>query len=401
MLFRELLIQELNLRREDFASFAENQHDELESYLSLLTELSSQTKAEVQQRLGKKEDVGAVPSVELDRFQDVAVKFDFIWRSHEEARSWALKILKDRTTFAADASQILPGREISLPVAAIQVGTFENFHNARGEYKKQAHFTVIPPNELLDDEFEEKPLNPETKVGLRRFQLEVAAIEEFLKSKSGWQDRGEAMPLAFFDGTLLISFSQPNSNVQRQYIETTRQLVLLSKETRVPLVGFIDQSYARDLVNLLDNLSSSFLHQPSRTLNDAQLINFNALKTWGDRSIFFYCQRQGLSDYFVDLSGNSLVGLVYLQTSTEAVPARLDVPSWIYETGLLEEVLDVVRAECITGVGYPYALETADATAVITVRDRETFLRALQDFAWRENLNFRVASKRMSKSRRR
>ena len=35
--------------------------------------------------------------------------------------------------------------------------------------------------------------------------------------------------------------------------------------------------------------------------------------------------------------------------------------------GLLERVVDVVRAECVAGTGYPYAMETADALAVITL----------------------------------
>jgi hypothetical protein len=68
---------------------------------------------------------------------------------------------------------------------------------------------------------------------------------------------------------------------------------------------------------------------------------------------------------------------------------------------MLEEVLDTVRAECVIGLGYPYALETADQIAVITNRDREMFLRALQDFAMREKLAFSVSRKAASKGRRR
>ena len=90
-----------------------------------------------------------------------------------------------------------------------------------------------------------------------------------------------------------------------------------------------------------------------------------------------------------------------MQTTSDSAPARLDVPSWIYEAGLLNEVLDVVRAECVIGLGYPYAIETADSTAVITMRDREVFLAALQEFAGREKLNFSVARKAASKGRRR
>jgi len=60
-----------------------------------------------------------------------------------------------------------------------------------------------------------------------------------------------------------------------------------------------------------------------------------------------------------------------------------------------------VRAECVVGNGYPYALETADAAAVIGAQDRGRLLQALQTFAEQENLNLRVSRKAMSKARRR
>jgi len=53
------------------------------------------------------------------------------------------------------------------------------------------------------------------------------------------------------------------------------------------------------------------------------------------------------------------------------------------------------------GLGYPYPLETADQTAVITVRDREVFLHALQGFASENELDFRISRKAASKGRRR
>lgn len=402
MLFRELLIQELNNKRDDFARFAQSQSDEIESYIALLSELSAKTSAEIAERLGSK-DVGAIPSNELDRFHALSVTFEPRWRNHEEARKWALEVLQNRTTFAADGSQLVFEREISLRVAAVQVGTFENPHSEEGNYQKQARFSIVTPQDIADfaEEFEE-PFRTTTVVGLRRFQTEIKAVEEFLISKSGWRERGERMPLAFFDGTLLVSFSLPTSRVQHEFIRAAQRLAMLSKETGVPLVGYIAQSEARDLINLLDNLPSrNLLHQPSKILTDAQILSVETLRNWGERTTFFYCQRKGLSEYFVDEAGNALVGLIYLQTTGDALPARLDIPAWIYEQNLLAEVLDTIRAECVIGLGYPYVLETADATAVITVRDRETFLRAFQDFAARENLNFRVSNKKMSKARRR
>jgi hypothetical protein len=92
---------------------------------------------------------------------------------------------------------------------------------------------------------------------------------------------------------------------------------------------------------------------------------------------------------------------VYLKTTADRPPARLDLPSWLLEDGELERTLDVVRAECVVGNGYPYAVETADAVAVITVQDRERFYRVFQEFAEKERLPLRFSRKTASKSSRR
>jgi hypothetical protein len=73
----------------------------------------------------------------------------------------------------------------------------------------------------------------------------------------------------------------------------------------------------------------------------------------------------------------------------------------VHEAGLVEEVVNAVRAECVVGNGYPYAIEAADEAAVMTARDREQFLRAVQDFADQHSLDFTVSRKAMSKGRRR
>lgn len=138
-----------------------------------------------------------------------------------------------------------------------------------------------------------------------------------------------------------------------------------------------------------------------RSLDDVSILHAASLKNWGDRTPFCYSRRHGLDAFIDPQTDESLVGFVYLQTTSDNPPARLDVPAWIYEDGLLDEVIDTVRAECVIGLGYPYALETADQTAVITVRDREIFLQALQGFAKENNLNLRVSRKAASKGRRR
>ncbi len=404
MIHRELLTTELHNQRRDFQQFAETQASDLTAYLHVLSELQQTSSAEINERLARRENSGAIVSDEIDKYQTFSVPFAENWANHEEARNWASEILKNRTTFAADASQILPGRDISLPVAAIQIGWFENPHSETLPYEKNAEFRILSPKDLLENQGEQ--MNPETRVGEMRFHAEVERVGKFLAAKQGWQERGERMPLAFFDNTLLISFSLPQTQIQESFLQAVVNLVRFSRETKVPLVGYVDHSYARDLLNMIDAFEGKTTSE-KQTLYDATILHSatpeieQTLQFWGDRTCFCYSNRKGLNA-FIDLeTGKSLVGFVYLQTTADSAPARIDVPAWIYEANLLDEVLDAIRAECVIGLGYPYALETADQTAVITLRDREVFLRALQDFASREKLNFSVSRKSASKGRRR
>ncbi|HEV2914514.1 MAG TPA: DNA double-strand break repair nuclease NurA [Pyrinomonadaceae bacterium] len=398
MLFKTSLSTQLQERREEFLSFDRVLREDLSIFAQHLKSIGGLASGEIRLRAGVARAPGALPSRELDEARSTIIPFNTEWRSHEEARRWALRILLERVTGAADGSQYLPGREITLPVAAVQVAFFENPHTREGKYLKEARLTLVTPEEIM-----QAGTDVDSLVGLRRFDEEVRALQDFLKRHAGWRERGQKMPLGLFDGTLLISYARPRNAVQDKYVETIVELIALSSETGVPLIGYIDYSYARDLVNLLESLGE---WKSSYGVYDAQVLRaaFDdgpLLKAWGDRTSFFYCERKGLGDDFLDDNGDPLVGFVYLQTTSDAMPARLDIPSWVFEAGLLEEVLDTVRAECVVGNGYPYALETADAAAVITAQDRARILQALQMFAEQEKLGFRISRKAMSKSRRR
>ena len=404
MLYRSLLTKALEDKRDDFTSFDRAWRDDVREYARRLRLLGAKASSDVRLETETEAAPGALPSDELERVASMVVPFAERWRNHEEARRWAIEALRERVTFAADGSQLLPGREISMPVAAVQVAWFENSHTREGHYRKQADFSIVSPAEFLEGA--DDNIGADTVVSFRRFQLEIETLTRFLESRRGWRERGERTPLAFYDGSLLISFGLPQTKIQAAYVSAIVELARVSRETEVPIVGFIDQSYARDLVRLLDTLERNGARR-SRSLYDAQLLHAiiedgpPLLQDWGMRTAFCYCLREGLSNYFVDERHQPLIGFTYLQTTGDGPPARLDVPSWVYEAGLLEDVVDAVRAECVSGLGYPYAIETADAAAVITARDREQFLRLIQEFAEKESFAFRVSRKAASKVRRR
>lgn len=398
MLFRDLLNDQLEKKREAFVRYFDDQMGEMQFYKAALGRLEKLSLKEIIERLADVTDFGAMPADEIEHDKSFAFPFDQLWQNHEQARRWAESILENRTTFAADGSQIFAGKETSMPVAAIQIGWFENPHDDSLSYEKNADFEILSPEDLLkgDDE----PVNPETRVGERRFHGEVAKVGEFISRKRGWQERGERMPLGFFDGTLLFSIGLPKTDIQESFLQAMVNLVRHSRDCKVPIVGYIDRSFARDITTLLETLNPEGRPE-ERTLYDAAIF-FNAeiLDAWGDRSCFCYSHRRGLNA-FIDENGKPIVGFSYLRTAMDAPPARIDIPSWVYEDGLVDEVVDVVRAECVIGLGYPYAAETADQAAVISSADRDVFLRALQELAAREKLGFSVSRKAASKGRRR
>ncbi len=397
---REKLAEKLG----DFVNFSDSQKKDLNEYLRTLGEICQLSSSQIAQKIEAAENVGAVPSQEIDDLKSFAFAFEESWDNHEEARNWASQILENRTTFAVDGSQYYSEKETSLPIGAVQIGWFENPHTGDKKYEKDTSLKILSPKDLLENQ--EEPLKPESRISDEMFFGEIQKTGEFLSKKKGWQKRGERMPLAFLDRPMLLPFAAMQSKLQRKFVEELVNLVRHSRETKVPVIGYVDRSFSRDLINLIDAFSGK-ARSENLSLFDTTLLSQKTadqqktMKRWGDRTPFCYSKRKGLEAFVDPETESPLVGFVFLQTTGDSLPARLDIPSWVYEDGFLAEVSDAVRAECVIGLGYPYAIETADQTAVITSNDRKIFLRALQEFAKKNNLNFSVSRKNASKGRRR
>jgi hypothetical protein len=259
MLYRPHLNAQLQARREEFVRFEAVWNESVGEYARRLHKLgghasAAEIKGAADRAIaaGAARAAGALPSAELEHAGAFVVPFGERWHSHEEARRWALEVLTGRVTCAADGSQIMPGREISLPIAAVQAAWFENPHTPGGQdtYRKESRFAIITPQELLEAEGVGAATAADL-VGLRRFELELGALSEFLERRRGWRARGERMPLAFFDGTLLLSTTRTRTDTRaatldfsRGYVKAIVEAVELSRDAEVPLIGYIDQSYA-------------------------------------------------------------------------------------------------------------------------------------------------------------
>ena len=58
------------------------------------------------------------------------------------------------------------------------------------------------------------------------------------------------------------------------------------------------------------------------------------------------------------------IAFTYLKTNRDGLPARLELPMWVYDAGRAEQIINWVRGEVAIGGGYPYVIETADQVAV-------------------------------------
>ena len=423
MLYTQKLQEELARKRDQLAGYQDRYGRQLGTYQEALRALSARfaTAADItatQNALLASQDgplsAGALVTSEYDAWRAAAgtgipvLPFGRSFAHHEESRAWA-ECLRGIRTLAVDGSQLPPWRDASVPVALVQAGIYENPHQPPAPYLKDVVMELLSPDDLLVTDADTadartgEALTYSTQVvNLRRFELEVRTLVERLRTLAVTESSGgQARTVAFYDGSLIVSFALKMAPQYRErYAAAARRLLAASKECRVPVVGYIDTSYARDVVTMLRALEApgTGTLPETRGVHDALL--WHRSMAWGDRTPAFISARDDLSrmDYGEQQRD---VAFVYFQAAVDRPPARLEFPRWVLEAGLLDEVIDVVRAEVIAGTGYPYPIEAADAVAVISAGDRAEFYGLFQEFSDREGLSFSFSRKALSKNRRR
>lgn len=387
------VLELLEQKRDAFANFDTDIVRKRSLYSQALKDLCDRNSLEIAEILAGHAAPGALPTCEWDAHRSWQVPFPHRWKSREESLEWVKQTIADVPTFAVDGSQIYVSKDLSIPIALVQVGWFENQHNCEGHYDKDIAVEVLAPSDL-DARSSGEPR--EQKVNLRRFQMECETLASYMHAHAERPKR-----VAFADGALVATFAEAyDPQVQAEYVKSCLSVLRASDAARVPLVAYIDTTYTRDLTGMLRH---TFDLPDAPQMHDAQLID--GFLQWGDRTPLFVCARGGtqkgqqsiLTSY---QEMRDRVGFVYIKTN-DNYPARLELPLWIHEAGLLDWVVDIVRCEAIVGGGYPYAIETADQTALLRAEDRKTFVRLLQDWSAKHELTLRMSRKTVSKMRRR
>lgn len=379
----------LKTKRSDFETFDHSMLQSMHLYRKALTDASMEVNKTLLEQLSSVNllDRGAEPFEPLGEFLNWVIPSGLVWDSREASYEWVRDRLTGISTFAVDGSQIYPGKDLSIPIALVQIGWFENLHRADGYYEKDIAVDVMTPVELKATSSGD-PVD--RRVNMRRFQMETERLIHYMEDHAGCGDC-----LAFLDGSLVVTFAEAfDEDTRNFYVNCVVRLLKASEHYRVPVVAYIDTSYARDLTVMIQRL---YELPEAPSIHDASLLN--RFMKWGDRTPLFRCRRSGvLRQYPLPMADDVL--FTYLKAH-DGYPIRLELPVWIYQAGLAEQVLDWVRGEIIIGSGYPYVIETADQTAVLKAEDRQMFFRLIQDWAESEELNLRLSRKMVSKARRR
>ncbi len=389
MLIPGKVIEALAEKRLEFERVAGEALTNRTIYRGAWSKFSVLPPAQARNRLAAFDWPGAIP-VE-DQSAHPIVPFPHHWETARDAREWALNVLRGVPTVAVDGSQIAASKEFAVPLSMVQISVFENYHDEERPYLKDVRNEIVTVDdgggEVDEYVFAESTLNR------TRFVLEMQTAAERISTLER-----SASPVVFIDGSFVLSFAgRMPPRTRDAYLNALFDLLDTSAKYRIPVVGFVDRSFASDLAGMLRNL----FELPAASISDGDIIASDLSPF--DRTIAFECARGDVLPLYEATRTGYVHDLlfVYLQTGHDRPPVRVDFPRWVLEDGLLGHVVDVIRAEAVVGSGYPYALETADAAAVLTTEDRMEFYRLFHHFADTSGLAHGVPAKSASKARRR
>jgi len=302
----------------------------------------------------------------------------------EHIIKWSTDQLPSSTLVAIDGSQIMPSKEISYPIAVVQAGYFMiSFPNTLKESAEISSDTF--PKTLLaaDSVVTNGEMLTEGDVSLKRQSLEIETARKLLIKLKEMDN-----PLILLDGTLIYSYmAKLNPKTRKDAIKELVNFLWQAEKSKIPVVGYIDTSYAKDLSNTLQLLTGK---KATKKISDPGLFNPLLLNP-GDYTIPFICKREPLSEYEIY---KTKICFAYLRVNSVRV-VRLEFPLWIYEKGLYKKIITRIFAEAALSHGYPRVLTRAHEIAVLTLGEREKFHNLVLKYF---NENLKVPVQRMSKA---
>lgn len=420
----------MTLDRQDVAAALESNAAAIESYLDADTDIVGRyreaferlagewTGEEIRAALADASYPGAYPTDAFEAADSIVVPHPESddWEHHEAVNEWARDLLRDVPVVAVDGSQLGPTTEFNVPLAYVQSAWATNYHHPEGRLDRGVEGQLLTPEEITrEPDTGEYRFVDGQLVGHRRFEHEGALLVERVAELATARDAGELerTPVVFYDGPLIASFANPlKPETRERYIDTLSRVVAASHHHEIPLVGYVADSSATELVKMT-RLVLREEFRSDRVIPDAHVLT-ELMGPWGDTTVPFVSRRDGSIDALeATYEGEQYEFRNDIQFSYLNVPPgpgvdRIEFPGWLWRSdgptgydSMYEYVVAVVRAEAGVGRGYPEILQQADSDAVLDHQDRQRFHRIVQRWADANDIDLEWNAKALSKERRR
>ncbi len=333
------------------------------------------------------------------------------------------------TAIATDGSQT--GLESSLPARLILLNTGRialRYGDGASATLKSMPLVLTEGSDLLNPlQGDYSSALMQQAIPILRLQLELAALKELLIGEAS-EDRPV---LCMVDGPLVLwvlepllgnrassrTFQEPLALLSRNALDTLMELLDAARERRIPVVGYISGSAAREFTHSLrlarcphETINCDYYcpgqppnpNDPRRPWADCygfetmtdRLFLEQRLKP-GERSALFGSRSKVLEYY-----REHRIRFFYLNTGAEI--ARVEMPQWVSDDPRWLSITHALVADqAKKGGGYPVALSEAHEQAVIRGSDREDFIRLVQNASVRSHHAVRLSRKALAKRARR
>ena len=402
-------------------SYLEDDGDLIDRYREAFHRLPQEyTPEEIHAELTSASYPGALPTEALEERESLVNPHHESdgWESHEAVNDWARDLLTGVPMLATDGSEIPPTTRFNVPLAYVQAAWCLNHHLPTGDLERARDGQLLGPMDVTrtgGEDDEEYRFVDGSLVGLHRYEHEAAVVVEQIERLATAHDAGdlERPPIVCYDGPLVVSFANPlRPEARDRYLEAMSRILAASQHHEVSVVGYVAGTNANELAKMTRLLMPEEFGE-DRVIPDARILS-GMMTPWGDTTVPFVCRRDGSVDALEttyegrDFAFGRDIHFSYLKVPPGAGLDRLEFPGWMlrrdgprgYET-LYEYVITMVRAEAGIGRGYPEVLQQADTDAVLDQRDRNEFLRLLQDWAEANDVPLEWNAKALSKELRR
>lgn len=365
----DILMQRLREKMNTIINERTQLNEQTTDYQSKLFQLIEKHNYEelCQQLLGY-EHTGARPTEEYK--QGIIHDIPATPTTKENAVKFSEAVLSRRPFCFVDGSEIKADPTQILPIAAV------NIHGI--DYTPGQGLTHTDDAEVITHEEFNKYLNGEIYnldyvVGYRRWHMEIQYLIKTMQKHKG------TGLIAVYDGSIINSFAlQFRDTLKQCYMHDIKQLLKTAKETQTTLIGYTDNSRAKDLTAMLKCLNPDLETAPG--LTDPDLVK-PALPDFGGRTCIWQCDR---GDGVMNEYTPHTINFVYA-TLAPGRPCRIEFPAWT-TTEQVNEACQFLLAQGLSYHGYPRSIDDCHQSCTISYAERDAFQQAYEVLCERAGL---------------